>query len=366
MNPSLYMNMGVMVLQPSLSLYSELIAKWRDGSHGLYYSREEVGDTDVLMEVCIVGGHCGPVIDLDACLYNHGSWLPGTVARECDPAQVVARHNFRAVRERDLADLLHTAMLRGTCRAHASLASAEKSCWDAEFSREVCCSPTTHQSPWGDPRCWADGLTFERCCMGFNDAELLKIELLHVGHSWYGFSSIPDRPSTDWFSQRCWRRYSEMRITLAAFSSTALHGDEDWPSPSFVESGHACQGMRAPALKEDTTIYVLFRLHLNNYFKRFAGHRVVSKLQRAFVNNPSLHLDLNRFGVCVPRLCCALQPNGVVSSFNALLVVLWESVVISCCVKLLEELPRPLLEDFEDVYAVDASDLETRHPVYRA
>merc|ERR1712232_1077469 len=138
-DPSRYIQNGVNVIRPSLRVYNELVDMWRRGTHELHFSDEELTDTDVAMELCIFKGRCGPVSELDVCMYNHGSWLPFPLGHDCPTDEVVARHGFRADREVDLALELQTALLRNTCRPRASsehgLHRSMAKCWTDTFPR---------------------------------------------------------------------------------------------------------------------------------------------------------------------------------------------------------------------------------------
>ncbi|CAK0836914.1 unnamed protein product, partial [Prorocentrum cordatum] len=199
-DPARYVNDGVMVFTPSIGLYNELITRWRDGSHSLHYSEDEVSDNDLVMEVCVLEGKCGAVSDLDACLYNHGVWLPLRYWRPCPSRAAVARHNFLATREPILTGVLHAAALRGTCRARAVPDPAAEGCWEGAdehgpFTAERCCRDAARG---GDLQCWGHGKGFESCCRGARDAEHLQAELRAVGQSWYAWPLLAARQAPAW------------------------------------------------------------------------------------------------------------------------------------------------------------------------
>merc|ERR1712194_856670 len=172
-------NNAVMVLRPSLDWFNALIRMWKKGNHRLFYAENEHGDQDIIIELCIVQGQCGPVSDLDACIYNHGSWLPDDLGRICDVEKVVARHNFRPSREEDLALALESAFRRGTCRPQFGLEKKAR-CWEDAFDRDLCCAPWSQHEPWGNAGCWGNGLSYERCCIGIDESQRLRRDLVRL------------------------------------------------------------------------------------------------------------------------------------------------------------------------------------------
>ncbi|CAE8693878.1 unnamed protein product, partial [Polarella glacialis] len=214
-NPASYLNTGVMVLRPSGRLYSEILATLHRGNYSLHYSDDEMTEQDVLIELCVLQGRCGDLHDLDACVYNHGAWIPGTHPRRCRRNSVVARHNFAATRETVLANSLQTAMYRGTCRARTG-AGRPRTCWSQDYHEEMCCRQDLR---FGNPQCWGAGLSYERCCLGVDDSQRLRAELKYAGPSWYGLSSSPEPLPSRFIQAQCVNKYLPMRMTLAGMSS---------------------------------------------------------------------------------------------------------------------------------------------------
>lgn len=336
-DPSLYINSGVMVLQPSLVLYNDLINLWRDGLYTLSYSDDDHAEQDVVTEHCVRQGYCGPVFDLDACVYNHGSWLPGHFWRECAVEAVVARHNFRAAREEFVAGILQTAMYRGTCRARTGAILAK--CWGEGFTREGCC---TSRPPWGNALCWGAGFSYERCCVGIDDAERLRSDLLHVGTSWYGLTSVPHPTPTKLFGSQCWRQYSMTPYTFVGMSSLfysppnateellqAATQDIGEPPPWMLAWAIKCEGLGSPHVREPFAAYVQFRFRATDYLRHFVNRSAVPKLHRIYLERgPHFRQRLkDTIATCVPKECCMAQPAGVGSSLVALRLVIWHLLI---------------------------------------
>ncbi|CAE8653895.1 unnamed protein product, partial [Polarella glacialis] len=214
-NPASYLNTGVMVLRPSGRLYSEILATLHRGNYSLHYSDDEMTEQDVLIELCVLQGRCGDLHDLDACVYNHGAWIPGAHPRRCRRNRVVARHNFAATRETVLANSLQTAMYRGACRARTG-AGRPRTCWSQDYHEEMCCRQDLR---FGNPQCWGAGLSYERCCLGVDDSQRLRAELKYAGPSWYGLSSSPEPLPSRFIQAQCVNKYLPMRMTLAGMSS---------------------------------------------------------------------------------------------------------------------------------------------------
>jgi len=361
-----YVNTGIMVLTPSLDLYSEVIAMWRGGKYQLYFSDTEHTEQDVVNQMCVVSGHCGRVADLDACRYNHGAWLPKTLGRSCPRGEVVARHNFRAEREEFLARSLETAMRRGTCRPSSRLETglSSQSCWVGDYNRERCC---TNRFRWGDVQCWGSGLTYERCCLGlhFNDANRLARELRYAGTAWYGLSSMPQPLPGGWMSRLCVSRYRPLRLTLAAMSSVSVApvGTQWYPRSEWQARGppewilawaEKCKGLRAPHLSEETAAVVLFRFEFSAYFVRHIGHPVVDNLNASYRADQSFQILTDAMTACVPHECCLHQPAGTNSSMKGLRTVLWSFLTdFVLSLRPGEVVPDPLPSDFAEIFELD-------------
>jgi len=364
-----YVNSGIMVLTPSLDLYSEIISMWRGGKYQLHFSDAENTEQDVVNEMCIMLGQCGPVGDLDACRYNHGAWLPKTLGRRCPRGEIVARHNFRAEREDFLARSLETALRRGTCRPSMGSGVAEpssQSCWLGQYTRERCC---TNKFRWGDAQCWGSGLTYERCCLGlhFKDASRLARELRYAGRAWYGLSSMPQPLPGGLMSRLCVRRYRPLRLTLAGMSSinVAPAGKEaqwyprsEWqtsaPPEWLLAWAEKCKGLRAPHLSEETAAVVLFRFAFSSYFGRHVGHPVVDNLNASYKADPAFQMLTDSMTACVPHECCLHQASGTNSSMQGLRTVLWSFLTdFVLSVRPGEVVPDPLASDFEEIFEID-------------
>lgn len=368
-DPSTYMNTGVMVIKPSVKHYNELVQAWREGDYSLHFSDGESTDQDVIIELCVLRGRCGPVSDLDACLFNHGSWLPEHLdGRRCRRNAVVARHNFASARETFLAGSLQAALRRGTCRARPWPPGVDErlQCWRGEYTREQCCEAV---APWGDAQCWGSGFTFERCCAGLSipDSERLRRELRYTGRAWYGLSSQPDPLPTSFFSELCLRKYRPIRLTLTGLSMvSAVHAEDvTWwyPRETWQKSGPPdwvlrwavkCQGLRAPSLREETGSVVMFRFKFLDYFQRHAHNVAAATLKAQYRGDASFRHFTDTMVACVPHECCMHQPQGTNSSLPGLRVVLWNFLVEGLIrARWHGMLPRPAPEDFEDIYEID-------------
>lgn len=368
-DPSQYMNTGVTVIRPSPSLHSELITAWRQGDYQLHYSDDQNLHQDVVHEVCITRALCGPVTDLDACIYNHGVWLPEAFTRNCSHSKVVARHNFKASREDYLASMLESAMRRGKCRAQVAQARhVGRECWDSDglFTHERCCQGAVG----GNLQCWGHGHTFERCCLGVDESAILREELISVGDSWYGLSSVPMNPAPDFFGNRCFRQYERQRNTMTVLSGLRMGmSSEDsyrsWPEwrsagppPAVLSAGIKCVGLATDELHEDPGRFVIFRLPLEAYFARYAAtHPGVAALRRDFLASPDFQIYFDTLAVCVPTECCMQQPIGTNSSMDALRAVLW-AYVADHLLNLVprDSVPAPAASDFEAIYLVNPED----------
>lgn len=372
-DPDRYVNGGLMVIRPSMALYSRLASTWRSGDHGLHFSDAESTDQDVIIDLCVLQGACGPVTDLDACVYNHGSWLPHTFGRPCPQGTAVVRHNFYGSREGLLAARLQTAMYRGTCRPHSGLGVADEECWQGNFTREGCCRQA--RSVWGNSMCWGAGASYERCCVGISDSAMLREDLLHVALAPYGLTSMPEPTPAGWFSETCWRHYWPMRLTFGSMSSSfyAAPDSKDVPHSraSAVADGpaqwdvlwvHKCEGLGTAHLRDHSAVSVFFRFGFLRYFRRNKADQVVRGLHSSFVSaSPETLQRMEAISTCMPRVCCMHQPLGVSSSMAGLRRALWNFIT-----EFLLELPRQGLEipepsddDFDEIYTFDRSGART-------
>lgn len=369
-DPTSYINAGVMVLRPSNALYNELVSAWRAGDYGLHYSDHKTGDNDVVMELCVKRGRCGPLVDLDACIYNYGVWLPGPFWRPCPTELVVARHNFLASREVHTAARLQSAMLRGTCRplsGRAAAMAAQRGCFpegQIDFNAERCCTAPSKWEPWGDLRCWGDGLTYERCCLAQYGSGALGGLLLDVGNSWYGLSTVPDNPPSDFLDRLCVRAYDVSPLTFAAFHSSADSSNE-WPNDFTRSYGTWCESLRAPELKEDSAVYVLFSMRIEQYLERWASQSpLIAQLQKQIVAVPEIMEVFPRMAVCVPRVCCLHSmpmQNGVLSGVGGLRTIIWRFIEKHSLHMPTDLLPPPEARDFGEMYAIDSGNPDLRH-----
>merc|ERR1712232_943114 len=175
-----------------------------------YYSKEEALDNDVIIELCWVRQRCGPRQDLDACVWQHGVWLPMAYWRNCSNNDAIARHNFHAKREPVLTATLEDTFLAGMCRGRVGRRVA--GCFHGldeyldAFTYERCCQSSQTRElkldVGGDPNCWGEGYNYERCCLGYDGAEIVREELAVVGDSFYGLSSVPNDATPQMFAHQ--------------------------------------------------------------------------------------------------------------------------------------------------------------------
>eukprot|EP00927_Polykrikos_kofoidii_P033329 TRINITY_DN28197_c0_g1_i1.p1 TRINITY_DN28197_c0_g1~~TRINITY_DN28197_c0_g1_i1.p1 ORF type:complete len:555 (-),score=51.23 TRINITY_DN28197_c0_g1_i1:145-1734(-) len=359
--PEQYINTGVMVLKPSFSIYNDLVLAWRQGDYLLQFPDGDTAENteqDVVITVCVERASCGAFVDLDPCVYNYGSSLSSKLGRQCLRSGVIGRHNFASTREPMLSATLEAAMRRGSCRPRSGITT--DACWTDGFSRDSCCRGT-----FGNPHCWGTGLSFERCCRGIHDAPMLQRDLLRVGMSWYGLSSVPDKPPASWFAGICLQKYRLWSATFASTSSvmTTPPGEEwyPWnvwssrgPPPWYVALGEKCKGLRAPHLREEIGAFIVFRVNFRAYIARHPTHPVVSSIANFYKNSHLFQLHTDAMTTCVPHECCMLQPTGANASLVALHSVLWHffsRFVLE--VSQAETIPPPSAADFTDIYSID-------------
>eukprot|EP00928_Gymnodinium_smaydae_P074525 TRINITY_DN57569_c0_g1_i1.p1 TRINITY_DN57569_c0_g1~~TRINITY_DN57569_c0_g1_i1.p1 ORF type:complete len:669 (+),score=63.83 TRINITY_DN57569_c0_g1_i1:117-2009(+) len=377
--PDIYMNNGMMVLRPSPRIYNGLVDLWRSGKFTLYYSDEEATEQDVFTELCWVQQRCGPVSDLDACVFNHGSWIPGKFYRDCPASKAVLRHNFKASREPILATNLVRSLQVGTCRQRAAGIPTSEACFPPGTMDEYgevldynfCCygRNTFFNYVGGNPVCWYKGFTFERCCLGSNDAEMLRKELVDYGDSWYGLSSLPDHPSANWANSICERHYIKHRFTLASLSPKSLgrlgfHEHHLYPledPPSYLHFyGLKCRNIDGHLL--------LFYFAFDKYFARHKDHPIARGLHKRMLvsleglakeSGENVNMELSGIGdvVCVPTTCTVRPPPNVQSAAIATRVLLWHFMLtqrMDLTLEIVQKLPAPDTQDFYGIRTLSA------------
>lgn len=316
--PNSYINSGVFVAKPDRTVYSALILRWREGRYKLHYSNGDNSEQDVLIDHCVIGGECGNFTDLDACVWNYGSWLPGVFPRTCDEKAFVLRHNFYATRERYLASALRAGMYRGVCRARAIF--DQSNCFTRDFPRENCCRHEPGKA-LEDLDCWSSGFSFERCCGELNDTAWLRRELQYSGKNWYGPSSVPEY-STDVFSRQCWHKYSLTPMTYAVNSkSTHLRPKSENVTWWAVK----CESVGGDVEEPDVPVQFSFRWL--EYLQDFRNNTMVAVLRRRMelLTEDGWNRIHGKFYACVPPSCCTY--TGVSSNTKGLHTVLWTYLI---------------------------------------
>merc|ERR1712156_635077 len=99
--------------------------------------------------------------------------------------------------------------------------------------------------------------------------------------------------------------------------------------------------MAAPHLREELSVFLIFRFNFAQYFERSVGQKRRVSLERRMAK---LHLS-DRLNVCVPRQCCrsyASEPSPPETGLDGLHLVLW-SLVAHIAVKVdVQHAPVPL------------------------
>eukprot|EP00746_Dinoflagellata_sp_MGD_P027797 gnl/MRDRNA2_/MRDRNA2_165661_c0_seq1.p1 gnl/MRDRNA2_/MRDRNA2_165661_c0~~gnl/MRDRNA2_/MRDRNA2_165661_c0_seq1.p1 ORF type:complete len:519 (-),score=51.63 gnl/MRDRNA2_/MRDRNA2_165661_c0_seq1:8-1564(-) len=328
-----YVNTGMIVLEPNLEIHSALIKIWRQGLFRTHFSDLEIGEGDVLIELCIEQAMCGTIHEIDACKYNHAVWFPQPAPQACDFRTAVVRHNFLPRREPSLARSLSRSMKRGICRP-GSKVRTEQNCWIGSRSEKDCCG-TSLQHPWGNAACWVGGPTFEHCCLGKGGTDSILSDVEHsarheVAEQWFGLSSEPHEATESFYTERCVQRYNVFSMTFAAHSGVVVPRQGSDLSADMLEQAWRCE-----RLSDDTLglgVYVAFKLHIGQFFARHPDNHLVQMLIRRFVGYdpevPDVSVFGSAMGACVPTECCYSGGHGDVkvdpTIANAgLLKVLW-------------------------------------------
>eukprot|EP00927_Polykrikos_kofoidii_P073784 TRINITY_DN69807_c0_g1_i1.p1 TRINITY_DN69807_c0_g1~~TRINITY_DN69807_c0_g1_i1.p1 ORF type:complete len:513 (+),score=39.65 TRINITY_DN69807_c0_g1_i1:34-1572(+) len=363
-------NTGVTVLRPSPHVYNEVIRTWRRGEYELQFSKEHNLHQDVVHEVCVNRGLCGSsVTELDACVFNHGGWMPARYPRTCNESRIVARHNFYAKREPFLSNMLETTMRRGRCRPRAGPISSlldyrDSDCWHGQYTEASCCHGGRGRTQGGHPGCWDGRITFERCCVGVDDAAQLRQELLPRGQAWYGLSSIPTNVPPTFFGDLCLRQFERSRLTLTSKGGTPFldrspgywsHWQNGGLPQEIIHVGRLCMSLGYTELNVAPPVFLLFRFRFERYFRRNADDPTTASIYQSYAASPTIKRHLETQTACVPRECCHYQPLGSESSIWALRTLLWNHIAeFNLNVRPDEVLPAPLPSDFEAIYAVNA------------
>lgn len=366
---SVFVQSGMMVIRPSENVYRQLRETWRIGNFSLHYSNEEVTDQDVIIELCWIQARCGPRIDLDACVFNHGSWLPGKFWRECRQEDVVARHNFYSWREKALARDLESAFHRGTCRPRSTQAfqvSEEKSRSVGDVDSTATCSATA----------------------ALSDADRLQRVLANAGVSWFGLTSQPDMgfDVTDiLLDGHCWERCNWLRSKFQL--DEGVHPESDGPSgiwhPS-VQRAHrmqrltpekwivdwgagiaGCEALRSPCLSQDAgeNYFVSFQFRFRTYFSRHLQHESVRSLYHQFLGDLSYQRSVRSLFACVPDGGRCLLPHGQISINHSAYHAALQPSLGRLLVGLLAQygppdarlhLPAPIPSDFETIRIISS------------